>query len=621
MATKKANTTKKSTKKIVAVKKGTSSSTKKNPKKIISVSKAKTTAKSPKKTVSSELKIRKTPVKSKVNKLEIKDTEAINEVSNIEEVSDTKKVVKKSTTKKTNRNLKIQKVNKASSKKASEKTVEDEQARKERIKEDKKKKKEKIKIENDKKRETKKTKEPVKEEPEIKEDNTSKESIKKENLKKKKKNKSKGISKPFKIVIAISVICAIILIVEGILLLNHRSFLERNVVYHDTYTGGYLEDDVIALAGSTDFKHGNFNLRIKDNERAKITIYDDKGNVTLEKVYKKGITTTFNSILVVEDGYIAVGTGVFSKEELEKEAQEGLIVKFSKEGKVEWEKFYQVLTNTSFNKIIRVGDDFVVVGQSIYANMEMGNHTTGGAIIVKYDKNGNELWHNNHGGSKSGNFNDIVYVNGNYYAVGKDGTDWGNIVKFNGNGEYEWHKNYAYTDEIGFTSIVYADNALYVVGSKKILPEGITDDDDRSTLNTDALFLKYDMDGNLVFEKTYGGSSYERYNGLTFYHNNFYAVGHTCSNDAGVKVTTDKKDEMTGFIIRYDINANILKKEPLGGSNNDNLVDIVTDGISFYIIGYSNSKDGNMTVGHSNGKDYHGRLIKLNNKFQKLFVK
>ena len=470
-----------------------------------------------------------------------------------------------------------------------------------------------------------KKKEPVKDKKKDKKKETKKENkskTKKANKKKEKLTvKFKKLSKPFKILIIVSIFCAFLLFVESILILNHKSFLERNNIYHDTYSSGYLDDDLLAVVGSSDFKHGNFNIRLKDNERGKLTVYNGKGEMVLQKIYKKGITTVFNSVVSVDDGYVVVGTGIFSEEELNKEAQEAFIIKYSKEGKILWEKFYQVLTNTSFSRVIKVKDGYVAVGQSIYANMEMGNHTTGGGIIVKYDNNGNEVWHSNHGGTKSGNFNDIVYVKDAYYVVGKDGTDWGNIVKFNESGEYEWHKNYAYTDEIGFTNIVYADNNLYVVGSKKILPEGVKDEDDRSTLNTDALFIKYDMDGNIVFEKTYGGSSYERYNSIAFYHNNFYIVGNTCSKDAGVKVITDKKDEMTGFIIRYDINGNILKKDALGGSNNDNLVDIVTDGISFYAIGYSNSKDGNITTGRSNGKDYHGRIIKLNNKFQKLFVK
>ena len=250
----------------------------------------------------------------------------------------------------------------------------------------------------------------------------------------------------------------------------------------------------------------------------------------------------------------------------------------------------------------------------------MGNHTTGGGIIVKYGFDGKEQWHNNHGGTKSGSFNDIVKVGSDFYVVGKDGVDSANIVKFDKSGKYLWHKNYRYTDSLGFTGIVYEDNGLYVVGSKKILPEGTTDEDDRTTDNTDCLLVKYDLEGTIVFEKSFGGSSNERYNSIVSYHNNLYVVGHTTSTDAGLIIDTDGK-LLTGIAIRYDINGNILKKVVYGGSNNETLTDIVTDGVSLFVSGYSNSKDSSVGASHDNGKDYFGKIVKSDLKFRKLMVK
>jgi len=221
---------------------------------------------------------------------------------------------------------------------------------------------------------------------------------------------------------------------------------------------------------------------------------------------------------------------------------------------------------------------------------------------------------------KSGNFNDIVEVNNDLYVVGKDATDSANIVKYDKDGKYIWHKNYSYTDGIGFTGISYLDNKLYVVGSKKILPDDITDEDNRDTTNTDALLVIYDLDGNKKNEKTFGGSNYERYNSIVTYGNNLYVVGHTSSKDTGFKIETDG-ELMTGIIIRYDKDGNILKKDILGGSNNDNLTDIITDGVCLYVSAYSNSGDGNIITSKNNGKDYFGKVIKLDFKFRTIFIK
>ena len=420
--------------------------------------------------------------------------------------------------------------------------------------------------------------------------------------------------------IIIAFICLAILLIEGVYLIIHKINIDNNTVYYDTMNSITIDGRDMVAVGSSDFRYSKENSYTKGYEKGKLIKYDKNGKVIFEKIYKKGISNTFSSVISISDGYIVVGSGVFSEQEQLDEAREAFIIKYDKDGKIIWEKFYQVVTDTKFNKVIETKDGYIVIGQSIYANMEMGNHTTGGGIIVKYDKDGNEVWHNNHGGMKSGNFNDIVEVNGSFYVVGKDASDSGNIIKYSKDGKYEWHKNYSYTDRIGFTGIAYLDNNLYVVGSKKILPEDVTEDDNRNTTNTDAIMVVYDLNGNKKFEKTFGGSNYERYNSILSYNNNLYVVGHTSSKDAGFKIVTDG-ELMTGLVVRYDKDGNILKKEVFGGSNNDNLTDITTDSVSLYISGYSNSGDGNITTSRSNGKDYFGKVIKIDFKFRTLLVK
>ena len=443
----------------------------------------------------------------------------------------------------------------------------------------------------------------------------------------KKKNQDSHIQKrtslfqkPNKWLAVVAIICGVIILLEGGYFIYHQIDIDKHSTYYDSLNSISVDDLNIVSVGSSNFKHSKYNSYTKGLEKAKFIKYDNTGKVLFEKMYERGINTTFNSIITVSDGYIAVGSGEFSEEEKNESAREAMIIKYDKDGNIVWEKFYHVVTYTRFNKVIETSDGYVAIGQSIYANMEMGNHTTGGGIIVKYDKDGNEIWHNNHGGMKSGNFNDIVEVDGNFYVVGKDATDSANIIKYDKDGKYQWHKNYSYTDGIGFTGITYYDNSLYVVGSKKILPEGTTDSDDRDTTNTDGLFIKYDLDGNIVFEKCFGGKNYERYNSILAYGDYLYVIGHTTSKDIGLKIDTDG-ELMTGILLRYDKNGNITKKEAFGGSNNDNLTSITTDGVSIYISGYSNSNDGNIITSHDNGKDYFGKVIKLDFKFRTLMIK
>lgn len=456
--------------------------------------------------------------------------------------------------------------------------------------------------------------------------NKNSKNISKNNKNSIKNKKKKGVKSPLisnnykKYLIIVAIICGVVILLEFSYFLYQKIVFDNSNTYYDSLNALVVDNSDIIAVGSSNFKYSKYNDYANGLEKAKLIKYDYSGKVIFEKMYDKGINTTFSSILNTDDGYIVVGSGEFSKEEQEAEGREAFIIKFDKDGNIVWEKYYQVVTNTRFNKVIATNDGYVAIGQSIYANMEMGNHTTGGGIIVKYDLDGNEIWCNNHGGMKSGNFNDIVEVNGDFYVVGKDATDSANLVKFNANGEYQWHKNYSYTDSIGFSGIAYLDNYLYVVGSKKVLPDGTGDDDDRNTTNTDGLFIKYDLDGKIVFEKTFGGSNYERYNSIIAHRDSLYVVGHTTSKDIGFKITTDG-NLMTGLVVRYDTNGNINKKEIFGGSNNDNLTDVVTDGGSLYISGYSNSKDGNIATSKNNGKDYFGKVIQIDYRFRTKMVK
>jgi len=436
-----------------------------------------------------------------------------------------------------------------------------------------------------------------------------------------KKQKEFTITKKTKkMLILLVAVCGLILVLEAGYVIYHKIKTDLNTIYYDSFNSVIIDGSDMVAVGSSNFRYSHHYNYTKGLEKAKLVRYDKTGKILFEKQYEKGINTTFSSVVKAKDGYVVVGSGVFSKEEQENGGREAIIVKYDKEGNIVWEEFYQVVTNTRFNKVIATSDGYIAIGQSIYANMEMGNHTTGGGIIVKYDEYGNIVWYNNHGGLKSGNFNDVVEVGNNFYVVGKDGTDFANIVKYDKKGKYVWHKNYRYTDGLGFTGIAYLDNHLYVVGSKKVLPEGTTDDDKRYTENTDALLVKYDLKGKIVTEKTFGGSNFERYNSIVNRYNQLYVVGHITSKDAGLKVNTDGT-LMTGLIVEYDKNGNMSRKEVLGGSGDDNLTDITTDGVSLYITGYSNSEDGNILSRHDNGKDYFGKIIKLDSRFRKLLIK
>jgi len=439
-------------------------------------------------------------------------------------------------------------------------------------------------------------------------------------IKPNKKSTSVDTFKMRKVFIGVAVICIIILLIEGIYFLVIRNKVENNTIHYDSLNSLTLDNTDIVAVGSSHFKYSNHNDYTKGVEKAKLVKYDKNGKVIFEKVYERGISSTFSSVIEVEDGYVAVGSYEKDEQQARDGLRDALIVKYDKEGNEVWHKTFTSLTDSQFNKVIKVNDGYVVIGKSLLAPMEIGNSTEGGGVIIKYGFDGEEVWKKYHGGTKSANFNGIVEVDGNFYVVGRDGTDFGNLVKFSSNGDYQWHKNYRYTDTLGLLDVVYAEGKLYAVGSKKVFDHEVDDESERDTTNTNGLIIRFNLNGDVEFEKTFGGTSLERYNSIIEYRNSLFIVGSSNSTDSGLKIFTDG-EKTTGILMKYDFEGNIERKMVFGGSNQDNLTDIVTDNSNLYMTAYTNSKDGNIITSVDNGKDYFGRLIKVNAKLKMLFLK
>ena len=205
--------------------------------------------------------------------------------------------------------------------------------------------------------------------------------------------------------ITIGIICLSIVVIELIVMLIMHLVRESKITYIDAlYHIENVDNSYYIAAGSSNFKHSRYNNTFlyeytseedKNNvqkiyaEKAKLVKLDKELNVVFESTFKSDYDSCFYDVSKVEDGFIAVGSYIYDKKQIGLKTRDGLIVKYDFDGKVLWSKNYQVLGDTEFKDILVVEDGFIVVGQSIYENMEIGNHPDGGGIIVKYDFDGN----------------------------------------------------------------------------------------------------------------------------------------------------------------------------------------------------------------------------------------
>ena len=479
---------------------------------------------------------------------------------------------------------------------------------------EKKEKETKKKIKN--KKITKEEKQKIKEEKKIKKDYTS--------LRKKAK--------------IIAIICVSIILIEIIIMVIMNYNRENKITYFDTlYSIENVDDEYYIAAGNSNFHDSRYNESfiyeyedgiIKDQInkayalQAKLVKYDKELNVVFEKTFEKGeYDSTFYHAVKVKDGFIAVGSYVYNKEQLSNNTRDGLIAKYDLEGNLLWSKNYQVLGDTEFKKVLVVSDGLVVVGQSIYENMEIGNHENGGGIIIKYDFDGNILWKNNYGGNKSGIYHDVVLVEDGYIACGKDAYNYGMLTKYDLEGNRVWTKNYANTDYSGMSEIKLKDDKLYIASSYNVSEE--VDENNEPIFKYDACIFVYDLNGELLNTYSIGGEKDERFYSLILLENSIVAVGHTSSSDIKINGLKYKEEMTEGVLVEFSYDGKVLNTKAYGGKKNDTLTDITvsipkTEDIinktkSYTVVGYNNSKIG---LFKGNNKDYYGRILEYNQKLE-----
>lgn len=375
----------------------------------------------------------------------------------------------------------------------------------------------------------------------------------------------------------IVIICIFVLIFDLIILLRNKSKAEEKAYFDGINSIEVVDNSIIAVGSNSDNKKGY--------EKAKITLYNTKYEKIWETLFNKKYNSSFSSVAKDEDKYIAVGNYEASKEEHKNSTRSGLIAIYDIDGKLISQKRFQVLGNSKFTDIKVVEDGYIVIGQSIYENNTLGVSDKGGAFIIKYDKNLNEVWKKNYGGSKSGIYNDMIILNNYIYVVGKDLSRLGIISKYSMDGNHIKTNTYKYTDTFGFTGLATDNNNLYVVGSKKVK-------EDENSYDTDSIVIKYDLELNQQKEQIYRGKGMERYNKIIVDDkNNIVIAGQTGVYDKEKSTKELNVFAYDGIFAKYNSDLEELLVENYGDEENDYFTDINKVNNKYIISGYKTNKN------------------------------
>ena len=297
----------------------------------------------------------------------------------------------------------------------------------------------------------------------------------------------------------------------------------------------------------------------------------------------------FNAVTKTADGgYIAAGFTQSNTGDITTKTNDSfdfLVSKFSLENRLEWQRTYGGSDDDRAAAVIQTLDGgFAVLGYAKSSDQEVS--TNAGAKdfwLLKLSTNGNVLWEKSFGFSgadygtalletKDGGFLlsgvlDVSASNGqgNARLIARQhagGDYW--AIKTDPSGHLEWSRFFGGSfTEVPLGIVETADNNFILAGSSDSNDFNISN----SNGSYDFWITKIASDGNLIWEKSFGGSEIDEARAITNTNDgNFIIVGDTRSTDKNVSKNNGAADI---WILKVSTEGILLWEKTIGGTNFD----------------------------------------------------
>lgn len=338
--------------------------------------------------------------------------------------------------------------------------------------------------------------------------------------------------------------------------------------------------------------------------------YDKDGNVVWDKFYGGNGHEEFYDVIVVNDGYVAVGYTLSTDIEglTNNGSNDGLVVKFDKDGNIVWQTLIGGVGDDYIHAIKEMSNgNLIVVGR--FAS-SIDEHTNNGGLdgfIGMVDSTGKLIDSNLYGGDQDEAFYDLEIAHNGIYVVGYSKSDISNhtnlglqdavMVRFDEDLVDEWEVFYGNTKGDMYRSIKSTIDGGFIVAGF----DTNSKNDHSIPSNSNGVLIKYDKNGSIEWSKVYGGASTDSFEKVEVMKNGDYVVvGKGYSAD--VEGVTNNGDQ-EGFIVLYNSKGEMLWHKWIGGTSLDILTDVsILDNNEFVAVGYVHSS-GVEGITHKGGAD------------------
>ncbi len=299
------------------------------------------------------------------------------------------------------------------------------------------------------------------------------------------------------------------------------------------------------------------------------------------------------------------------------------IVKLDNTGSIEWEKSFGYPGSDQALSIIQTSDggyftsgflDVTASGgegndglqQTVETNTRSALHGVGEFWGHKLDANGNLEWRRFFGGSNNDRGYDVIQApdDGILMVGASESNDfdisnskgsydfW--VVRINNEGDLLWEKSFGGSQiDIAYGVAATPDGGYILAGDTR------SSDGDVNTLkgNADVWLVKINDNGDLIWERTLGGTNFESARAITSIPGGYAITGGSRSTDGDVTINNGQNDI---WIATVDLSGTITGEISVGGNDQDFGYGIAanTEG-TIIVAGDTESTNGLLTT--SNG--------------------
>lgn len=318
--------------------------------------------------------------------------------------------------------------------------------------------------------------------------------------------------------------------------------------------------------------------------------------------------------------------------------EDGLIVKYSKEGIAQWTK---AIGGTNTDRIYSVKEtvdgDYIVAGYFHNKSVKLENNITlkgydgYDGMLIKYSKDGQIKWAKAIVGTATNDYikvvsetNDGGYIAAGYFSsssidvgngitVSNNGNAEGLIVKYSKEGVAQWAKAIGgsaadYINAVSKTS----DGGCIVGGYFESTTINLGNGIQLNQIGTkDGMIIKYSSNGEIQWAKTTGGSSEDYINsvietsdggyiasGYSYSSNIDLGNGVVVANNSNKHTNIEKESYSDVIMIKYSSTGETQWAKAIGGGTNDYINSLEeTSDEGYAIIGYFQSSKINLGNG------------------------